>query len=146
MLNVGLPWKRTKIRTTPSFFKIALWSATSIESSRRDLSNDSAEHRDSLKKNQNTHYSLIFQDRSMFSQINGKISPRSFELYGWIRCILKINQNTYYVRCFLPDTGKNSVKKVLGFYCGLQPLELTVHQWAQLALRRDFFDGNRLSS
>jgi len=43
-----------KIRTTPFFFKIDLCSATSIESSRRDLLNDMAEHRLILKNEQNT--------------------------------------------------------------------------------------------
>jgi len=38
-----------------------------------------AEHGSILKNNQNTHYSLIFQDRPMFSLINGKLSPRPFE-------------------------------------------------------------------
>jgi len=42
------------------FFKIDLCSATSIESSRQDLSNYVAEHGPILKNNQNTHYSLIF--------------------------------------------------------------------------------------
>jgi len=62
-LNIGLSWKITKIRSTPLFFKIDLCSATSTESSRRDLLNDMAEHRPILKNNQNTLYSLIFQDR-----------------------------------------------------------------------------------
>ena len=39
-----------------------------MESSRRDLLNDMAEHRPIWKNNQNTLYSLIFQDRPMFSQ------------------------------------------------------------------------------
>jgi len=52
-----------------SFFNIDLCSATSIESSRRDLLNDMAEHRPILKNNQNTHYSLILLDRRMFSHI-----------------------------------------------------------------------------
>jgi len=38
-----------------------------------------AEHRSILKNNQNMHYSLIFQDRPMFSHINGNLSPRTFE-------------------------------------------------------------------
>jgi len=37
------------------FFKIDLWSATSMESSRRDLSNDMAELRPILKNNQNKY-------------------------------------------------------------------------------------------
>jgi len=78
---MGLSWNITKIRTTPLFFKIDLCSATSMESSRRDLLNDMAEHRPILKHDKNTHYSLIFQDRPMFSHINGKLSPRPFEWY-----------------------------------------------------------------
>ena len=61
------------------FFKIALCSATSMESSRRDLFNDVAEHKPILKNNQNTHKSLIFQDRRRLSHINGKLSPRPFK-------------------------------------------------------------------
>jgi len=65
--------------THPLFFEMVLCSATTIESSRRDLSNDTAEGRSILKNNQYTHYSLIFQDKPMFSHINGKLSPRPFE-------------------------------------------------------------------
>ena len=43
-------------------FNTDLCSATSMEISSRDLSNDMAEHRPISKNNQNTHYSLIFQD------------------------------------------------------------------------------------
>jgi len=53
-----------------------------MESSRRELLNDMAEHTPILKNNQNTHYSLILKDRPMFSHINGKLSPRAFERYG----------------------------------------------------------------
>jgi len=48
-LNIGLAGKIAKIRTTPLFFKIDLCSATSMESSCRDLSNDMAEHRSAGK-------------------------------------------------------------------------------------------------
>jgi len=61
------------------FFNINLCSATLMESSRRDLLNDMAERKSILKNNQNTYYFVIFQDRSMFSHINGKLSPRPFE-------------------------------------------------------------------
>ena len=40
------------------------------------------EHRAILKNNQNTHYSLVSQDKRMFSHINGKLSPRPFKSYG----------------------------------------------------------------
>jgi len=63
-------------------FEIDLRSATLMKSSRRDLLNDMTEHRSILKNNQNTHYSLTYQDRPMFSHINGKLSPRPFQLYG----------------------------------------------------------------
>ena len=53
-----------------------------MENSRRDLFDYGAEHRSILKNNQITHYSLIFQDRPKFSHINGKLSPRPFELWG----------------------------------------------------------------
>jgi len=58
-----------------------LCSASSMESSRRDLLNYMAEHMSILKNSHNTHYSLTFQDRPI-SLINGKLSPRPFELYG----------------------------------------------------------------
>ena len=41
-------------------FKVDLCSATSMESSRRDLFNDMAEHGAILKNDQNTHHSFIF--------------------------------------------------------------------------------------
>jgi len=63
--------------------KVELSSAISMESSCRDLKNDMAEHRSILKNNLNTHYSLIFRCRPIFSHINGKLSPRPFEWYGW---------------------------------------------------------------
>jgi len=50
-----------------------------MESPRRDLLNDIAELRAIFKNNQNTLNSLIFQNRPMFSHINGKLSPKSFE-------------------------------------------------------------------
>jgi len=49
-------WKITKIRTTPLFFKIDLYSAISMECSRWDLLNDMAEHRSILKNNRNTYH------------------------------------------------------------------------------------------
>jgi len=82
-LNKGLSEKITKIRTTPIFLKIGLCSATSMESSRRELLNDVAEHRSIWKNNHNKHFSDIFEDRPMFSNINGKLSPRPFQWYGW---------------------------------------------------------------
>jgi len=81
-LNTGLSWKIIEIQPTPLFFKIDQCSATSIESSRRVLSNDMAEHRSILKNNQNTTYFLIFQDWPMFSHINRKLSPSPFKWYG----------------------------------------------------------------
>ena len=54
-LNIGLSRKITKIRTTPLFYEAELSLATSMESSRRDLLNDMAEHRPILKNNRNTH-------------------------------------------------------------------------------------------
>ena len=40
---------------------------------------------------------IILQDRPMFSHINGKLSPKCFELITWLgRGFLKIYQNTHY--------------------------------------------------
>jgi len=56
---------KIKIHTTPLFFKIDLCSATSMESSRHDLSNDVAEHRPGLKYIQITHcYCVIFTPKA----------------------------------------------------------------------------------
>jgi len=54
-LNINLSWNITEIRTTPLFLKIDLCSATSMESSRKDLLNDMAEHRCTLKNVENKH-------------------------------------------------------------------------------------------
>ena len=54
-LNIGLPWKITKICCSPLFFMIHLCSAASIECSSRDFLNDMAEHRPILKNNRNTY-------------------------------------------------------------------------------------------
>jgi len=78
-LNINIS-RKIKIRTTSLFFKIDLCSASSIESSGQDLLVNRAEHRFSLKNNQNTYYSLIFKERSMFSHINEELSPIPFEL------------------------------------------------------------------
>jgi len=75
--------KMRKIRTYLLFFRADQRSATSIASSRRDNFNHTAEHRSIFKRDQNTHYSLIFLDGRMFIHINGKISPRPFKWYGW---------------------------------------------------------------
>jgi len=53
-----------------------------------------AEHRFILKNNQYTNYPLIFQDRPMFSDINGKLSPRPFDDMVEHKPIFKNNQNT----------------------------------------------------
>ena len=53
-LNIGLSRKITKIRLTPLFYEIGLCSATSIESSRRDLLTDVAEHGPIFQNNPNT--------------------------------------------------------------------------------------------
>jgi len=55
-----LSWKIAQIRNTPLLSKIDLCSATSTESSRRDLSNDMGEHGPILKNNQITHYFPYF--------------------------------------------------------------------------------------
>jgi len=51
-----LVWKTKTGVVRRLFFKIDLCSATSMESSRRDLLNDVTEHRSILKNNQNTFY------------------------------------------------------------------------------------------
>jgi len=54
-----------------------------------------------LKNNQNMHLSLSFQDRPMFSHVNGKLSPRPFESYGLTYTSnLKYNQNMHYSLIF----------------------------------------------
>jgi len=63
-LNIGLVLKVTKIRSTPSFFKIELCSTTSMESSRREFLNDMAERRPILKNNQITYPRLGFTPKT----------------------------------------------------------------------------------
>ena len=71
-LNIGLSRKITKIRITPLFFKIDLCSATSMESSRRDLLNDMAEHRPISKNNQNmNHLRFGFTPKAVIIPHNG---------------------------------------------------------------------------
>jgi len=60
--------------TTSLFFKIDLCSATSMESSRQGLLNDMPDRRSILENNEITRYFLSFQDRPMFSHINGKFA------------------------------------------------------------------------
>jgi len=56
MAEHGLPRKITEIRTTPLVLEVDKCSATSMESSRRELSNDMVELRPALKNNHNTYY------------------------------------------------------------------------------------------
>jgi len=64
-----------------------------MESSRRDLLNDMAEHRSILKTNQNTHFSIIFQclatsiESSRRDLLNDTAEHRP---------ILKTNHKTHY--------------------------------------------------
>jgi len=51
------------------FFKIDLCSTISFETSRRELSNDMAEHRSILKSKGEMRILVVFQDRPMFSHI-----------------------------------------------------------------------------
>jgi len=99
------------------FFKIDLCSVKPMESSRRDLSNDMAEHMPILKTNQNTYLSFIFQDRPMFSLINGSSRRDLSSDMAEHRPILKNNQNTYYPGfSFTPKTGRAS-PRVFCSYC-----------------------------
>ena len=73
------------------FFKIDLRSAISLKRSRRELSNDMAEHGYILKNKGVVHILImtkmvrilvIFENRPMFSHKYRKLSQRRFELYG----------------------------------------------------------------
>jgi len=80
---------------------VYLCSGTSMESSHRDLLNDMAEHRPILKNNQNTLYSLIFQNKPIFSHINMESTRRDLlNDMAEHRPILKNNQNTLYSLIF----------------------------------------------
>jgi len=68
--------KITKIRITPLFFKVDLCSATSMESSRRDLLNDMSEYRPILKNSQNTYH-----PRFGFTSKTGKEIPLNRVLF-----------------------------------------------------------------
>ena len=54
------------------FYNIGLCSATSMESSRRDLLNDTADHESTLKNNKNTFYL-----RFSFTPITGIAFPKT---------------------------------------------------------------------
>jgi len=85
-LNIGLSWKIIKIRTTPLFFKIDLCSATSMESSRRDLLNDMAKHKPILKNYQNTYhprYAVSPKTRSSIPQHGGFV-------FTELRCVMSL--------------------------------------------------------
>jgi len=60
------------------FFKVGLCSAISFNRSRRELSIDVAEHRSTFKSKRVVRISVIFQDSSLFSHINQKVSARTF--------------------------------------------------------------------
>jgi len=60
----------------------------------------------------------IFHDRTMFSHINGKLSPRPFEVYGWTLSTSKNNRTAFLVALFPhPKQSLNSLKEVFHFYC-----------------------------
>jgi len=136
-LNMCLAWKLTKKRTTTSFFKISVCSATSIESSRRDLLNDMAEHVSSMKNKQDAHYSLIFQDRSVFSHNNEKFSLRPFEWYGYEHVYsLNNNQDTHYSLIFQDRSVFSHINRMLSsrrfkWFCWTCIL---LEQWPRYAL------------
>jgi len=85
-----------------------------MESSRRDLLNYMAELRSVLKNNQNTHFSLIFQDSDQCSAISMESSRRDLLNYmAEHRSVLENKQNTLHPRfIFTPKTSKNSLKHV----------------------------------
>jgi len=61
------------------FFKIDPRSAISFKRFGRELSNDMAQHESILKNKGIERILVYFQDRHMFSHINGKLSPSPFE-------------------------------------------------------------------
>jgi len=87
-----------------TFFVHTLCSATSMESSRRDLLNDMAERSSILKNNQNTHFSLKVALCSATSMESSR-----WDLLNEMaehRPILENNQNTYHPRLDIaPKTG-----------------------------------------
>jgi len=67
-----------------------------MESSRRDFSNDMAEHRPIMKNNQNTHCSLIYFKIELCSTTSMESSRRDLSNdMAEHRPILKNNQNTH---------------------------------------------------
>jgi len=92
-LNIGLSWKITKVRIPPLFVKLDLCSATSMESSRRDLLNDMTEHRSILKNYQNTYH-----PRFGFKPKTGIAVPnRGFVLK--IHCVFLFNRHNLFFCC-----------------------------------------------
>ena len=96
----------TKIRITPLCLKIDLCSATSMGSSRRDLSNDMAEHRSVLTNDQIRITPLCLKiDLCSATSMESSRRDLSNDMAEH-RSILRNNQNTNYPRLtFTPETG-----------------------------------------
>ena len=77
ILKNAIPVLGVKLKRLSSF-KVDLCSATSFKRSRRELSIDVAEHRSILENKGEVRIFVIFQDRSVFSHINQKVSARAF--------------------------------------------------------------------
>jgi len=90
-----------------------------MEISSRDLSNDMAEHRPISKNNQNTHYSLIFQDWLMFCNINTSSRRDLCNHIAEHRSILKSNQNTYYPRLIFAHHNQARTRQNRCFMWGM---------------------------
>jgi len=77
------------------FVKIDLCSATSMESSRRDLLNDMAEHRSTLKNNQNTNYL-----RCIFTLKTGRSSLKQVSKSSAIStlCVVSSSRGVAYTK------------------------------------------------
>jgi len=95
-----------------------------MESSRWDFLNDMAEHWSILKNKVVKGILVIFQDRPMFSHINGKLSTRPFETYDWIEVYIeKLSKYVLPLFILTPKLGENSLKQVFRFYCEMIGLE-----------------------
>jgi len=84
-----------------------------MESSRRELLNDVAEHRPILKNNQNTYHT-----RFGFTPETGTASPKRRFYFYFDESNFQNDRNTYYPRfIFLSETGQSFLKQMFHFIC-----------------------------
>ena len=138
-LNIGLSWKITKIRTTPLFFDIDLCSATSIESSRRDLLNDMTEHRPILKNNQNTYYNVW-----IVRFLNWNMRIVFGNAFGWCRFTPLSNKRRTAKCVEFHLWSLRGVDRALSLYITYKLNHLKRPLWSSFSLKNGFQRTNKM--